>query len=198
MCKSFPPSSVKEGERRSGSGKTVLFHLMSIKKRAVAPYSIKSGSLLQPLRSFQGRYSIKIGYKSNKTIQICTLFFCHQHVTRSHSRICFRQIRQIIRQIALSSADDSRPFHHRRPSADLPYMFTLLYHHQPEHKPPPLPVMDLRKNPLDHGGFSCRPSNRKSAAGQSHHYPWYMEIWENGFAEDSIQLLTLLKRVVFC
>lgn len=143
----------------------------------------------------------EVGYKSNliKT-NLYPIFFLLLWGRDSFCIccICCRQIKQILRQIALSSADDSRPFHHRRPLADLPYMFTLLYHHQPEHKPPPQPVMDLRKNPLDHGGFSCGPSSRKSAAGQSHHYPLYMEIWENGFAEDSIRLLTLLKRVVFC
>ena len=139
---------------------------MSIKKRAVAPYSIKSGSLLQPLRSFQGRYSIKIGYKSNKTIQICTLFFCHQHVTRSHSRICFRQISQIIRQIALSSADDSRPLLHQQQSANLPYLFRLLCHHRPERKPPLSPssasgqtLWIMAVSPAEHPAANRQPDS---------------------------------------
>ncbi len=77
-------------------------------------------------------------------------------------------------------------------------IFGFPNHHRPSRKPPLVLTIDIRKNHPNHGAFSGIRSRCKSAAGQSHHYPLYMEIWENGFAEDSIRLLTLLKRVVFC
>lgn len=67
----------------------------------------------------------EVGYKSNSIkTNLYPIFFLLLWGRDSFCicRICFRQIRQIIRQIALSYADDSRPFHHRRPSADLSYI----------------------------------------------------------------------------